>query len=556
MEHDQSSKSLDAVFEYHELSKHHVHRYAPGPGYLDWANQPNPFRRYEGAEQIPLKLTADNLGPRYGETLARLVPRQPLTLDSVSQLFQDSLGLSAWKSYQDSAWALRVNPSSGNLHPTEGYLICAPMTKFYSSPVIAHYAPKEHLLEVRVRLPASLWEEMATGFPENTLFVALSSIYWREAWKYGERAFRYCHHDVGHAIAAVTIAASVLGWHTQLLPHIGTQELESLLGLKTQSGPDREHPDCLLAIFPKDVEFSAQPLTDETLWEKFDKLHWLGIPNELSPEHVNWRWVEHMAELTRKPFEDAREKKASLNERPLIVRDANPPIRQIIHKRRSAVAFDGMGSITAKTFYSMLESTLPAKRRVPFEALPWEPKIHFLIFAHRVEGLSPGLYLLLRNQTHLPQLKENSRPEFTWKRPEGCPQDLPLFFLLGGDAREVAREVSCMQDIASDGCFSLGMIADFEEPIRKNGAWFYPRLFWESGLIGQVLYLEAEVAGIRSTGIGCFLDDPVHDLMGLKGRTFQSLYHFTVGYPVEDTRLITAPPYSDELRSKRGYGRG
>ena len=66
-------------------------------------------------------------------------------------------------------------------------------------------------------------------------------------------------------------------------------------------------------------------------------------------------------------------------------------------------------------------------------------------------------------------------------------------------------------------------------------------------MIGQVLYLEAEAAGIRSTGIGCFFDDPVHDLFGFKGRTFQSLYHFTVGGAVEDARLTTLPPYPLEV---------
>ena len=72
---------------------------------------------------------------------------------------------------------------------------------------------------------------------------------------------------------------------------------------------------------------------------------------------------------------------------------------------------------------------------------------------------------------------------------------------------------------------------------------FYRRLFWETGLIGQVLYLEAEVAGVRATGIGCFFDDPVHQVMGLSGAKFQSLYHFTTGGPVEDPRLTTLPAY-------------
>jgi hypothetical protein len=114
-----------------------------------------------------------------------------------------------------------------------------------------------------------------------------------------------------------------------------------------------------------------------------------------------------------------------------------------------------------------------------------------------------------------------------------------------------ASSASCGQDIAGDGAFSLGMIAEFEEPLRTIGPWFYRRLFWEAGLIGQVLYLEAEAAGIRSTGIGCYFDDPVHGLFGFDGNQFQSLYHFTVGGPVEDSRLTTEEPYGDHSKLTR-----
>jgi hypothetical protein len=62
-------------------------------------------------------------------------------------------------------------------------------------------------------------------------------------------------------------------------------------------------------------------------------------------------------------------------------------------------------------------------------------------------------------------------------------------------------------------------------------------------MIGQVLYLEAEAHGVRGTGIGCFFDDAVHDMLGFSDNRFQSLYHFTIGKPVEDSRLTTYPPY-------------
>ena len=112
-----------------------------------------------------------------------------------------------------------------------------------------------------------------------------------------------------------------------------------------------------------------------------------------------------------------------------------------------------------------------------------------------------------------------------------------------GDTRSLAARLSCDQDIAADGFFSLGMLADFDASLEAFGPSFYRHLFWETGMVGQVLYLEAEAAGARATGIGCFFDDPVHDVLGLRGHAFQSLYHFTVGMPVDDARLTTEPGY-------------
>lgn len=99
--------------------------------------------------------------------------------------------------------------------------------------------------------------------------------------------------------------------------------------------------------------------------------------------------------------------------------------------------------------------------------------------------------------------------------------------------------------VKPDSAFSLGMIADFARTLKEEAAWAYRRLFWESGLIGQVLYLEAEAAGIQTTGMGCYFDDLLHLGLGLDldEDDWQSLYHFTVGGAVEDTRLTTLPAY-------------
>jgi len=90
------------------------------------------------------------------------------------------------------------------------------------------------------------------------------------------------------------------------------------------------------------------------------------------------------------------------------------------------------------------------------------------------------------------------------------------------------------------------MIVEYMDSLAVYGAGFYRNLFWEAGLVGQVLYLEAEASGVRATGIGCYFDDPVHEVFGISSRNWQSFYHFTVGGPVEDGRLTMLPAYSSE----------
>ena len=215
---------------------------------------------------------------------------------------------------------------------------------------------------------------------------------------------------------------------------------------------------------------------------------------------------------------------------------------QIIRQRRSLLACDGKTSIPAERFYRMLSRAMPA----PGDAIPWSPAIHFALFVHRVEGIEPGLYVLARDPGKVEKLKQSMHAHFAWEAPPDRPADLPLYLLERGDARGLATQVSCRQEIAGEGAFSLGMIAEYQASLVAHGPSFYRRLFWEAGAIGQVLYLEAEAAGVRATGIGCFFDDPMHQVFGLSDLAFQSLYHFTVGGYVDDPRLTTLAPYKRE----------
>ncbi len=175
----------------------------------------------------------------------------------------------------------------------------------------------------------------------------------------------------------------------------------------------------------------------------------------------------------------------------------------------------------------------------PFETLPWAPEVHPVFFVHRVEGLEPGVYALRRDPGS--GLREALREGRTWESVEA---GVPLFRVATGDVRRLAQSISCDQEIAADGMYAVAMLADLGGALARFGPSFYRRLHWEAGVIGQVLYLEAESDGVRGTGIGCFYDDLALEAVGLvPGTGWRSIYHFTTGGPVEDGRLRTMGAY-------------
>lgn len=549
----------EAVLRYHERTTHQPGRSAPGPGFLDWANQPDPFRTYAGAPQVELPLAGNDITTWWSDLhQPGSIPARPLDRASLGAFFELALGLTAWKEHGGSRWALRANPSSGNLHPTEGYALLASVPGVPAG--VYHYLSRDHVLERRLTPSPAGLASLGRLLPAGGFLLGLTSIHWREAWKYGERAFRYCQLDVGHALAATCYAAGVLGWSVRLIEAPGDDDVSAFLGLDREEdlagldAHDREHPDGLLLVAPPGEIVDAAHRIEVAL----DALRavtrqgvWTGRPNPLSAEHADWPAIADVASATAKPRTAARAALPPESSSPPSATGVSDRLsaRALIRQRRSAVAMDGTTGLTAVAFFAMLDRLVPHAGVPPWDALPWPPRVHPVFFVHRVDGLTPGLYLLDRSSEADATLRAALRPTFSWERPPGCPESLRLFRLEAGDARSFARLASCQQDIASDSAFAVAMIADLGFGLAE-GPWWYRRLHWEAGALGQVLYLEAEAAGVRGTGIGCFFDDVVHEALGLADQRFRDLYHFTVGGPLQDRRLKTLPAYPESIRQR------
>lgn len=515
---------------YHNRTKHLPARLAASPGYLDWETQPEPFRFYRGSRQLPLPLIRDGQGLPYSALyLPAAAESQSVNIGSIAALLELSMGLSAWKRYQGSRWSLRMNPSSGNLHPTECYLLLPSMSEVPAC--VAHYHPWLHSLEILADLPSG--DKHQVSLPSGFGLI-LSSIYWREAWKYGERAIRYVNHDLGHAMGALRYSANLLGWKVCLQAQVDSGGLSRLLGFDQFDIPieEKEDADCLLW-----VSVQADEPGHVTEWIKgVDPPKYSDPPNRLSSDHRSWPLIQEVAQLTRSPG-FALEGSAVANKQQ--IGKSRYAAEEIIRKRRSAQGYDRVRSqMSLDAFRQIMWAVLPSAG-CPFDVLPLETNVDLILFVHQVAGLESGLYCLLRNPSHLDHLKSSLKYGFDWQQPMS---DLSLYHLQGGNFRATAEMISCQQAIAGDSAFSLAMLARFA-PLLTGAPWRYPPLYWETGLIGQILYLEAEANDHQGTGIGCFFDDLMHDLLGIEDYAWQDLYHFTIGRALVDERIQTMPPY-------------
>jgi SagB-type dehydrogenase family enzyme len=426
---------------------------------------PDPFRHYEGAPLIDLP--ADPPAPEI-----RGSNESQDWVQFLSRLLFYSASISATKQTPSGQrYALRVNPSSGNLHPTEFHLACPSG--------IFHYRVSSHMLEQR-----------AAG-DYGPLEFLLTTIAWREAWKYQSRAYRYCLHDVGHAWQSLALAAEAIGCDATALGNFDDDRVASLYGLG-----DDEWPMLVVEIRGA-PEFPAARNRE-----------WFGgIPNELSAEMIRYPLIEEMHEATKKSDQAVRRAPIGWQ-----AKAPAPLFGEIARRRRSALDFrGGAESISRHQLLTLLDL---ATR--PLEAdFAQESYIQLYLYVHRVRDVTPGVYKYWPDEARLERVKS-------------------------GDQRVMAAALSLGQDLAGNSCVTFSMIGDLERAAELHGDRGYCYVHFQAGAIGQRLYLAAELLGFQSTGIGAFFDDSVNEYLGIApDSSRQVVYHFACGYAVQDGRIVS-----------------
>ena len=503
------NEETERLFAYHHATKHSYRSVRTNAHFLDWHNQPDPFRTYEGAPLIALPAEpafsavgtfatmaalAEGVRPAGG---ARPESGEGVRLDVawLSRLLWHSMAVSAWKKVPRTGdrYSLRVNPSSGNLHPTETYLALRGFGGINDG--LYHYRADVHALELRSR---GDWSEQNAGAlmhpwaVESPLIVALTSIFWREAWKYRDRAYRYCCHDLGHAMMSLALAARALGLLGGVVAHFSDLSMTRALGLAESD----EAPMAFLVFQPQSPSGRLPvPPQEESA----------GVPNELSAEEAPYYLLLGMHRSTILPDPAGPLPRIPpANAGPSRVQAPPPgPARDsslgpTVRRRRSALDFDArtppMKRDDVEQLLDFATRDWLADWRGNFggENSPLKKGADFVtlyLYIHRVRDCEPGVYRWDKSYRRLEQLHR-------------------------GNVERVAAYLSLEQALAGNACFAVSMIADLAEAARLFGNRGYRYVHFEAGAIGQRLYVGAEALGWNATGIGAFYDDDVHRYLG------------------------------------------
>lgn len=154
---------------------------------------------------------------------------QPLSMAQLSQLLWAAQGITRPSGE-------RTAPSAGALYPLELYVVCGHVLGL--EPGLYHYRPYGHGLELvagvdlRQELAgAALGQGSVARAPVN---LVLTADYDRTAIKYGSRARRYVHMEIGHVAQNICLQATALGLGTVVIGAFDDDRVQGLLKLQEE----------------------------------------------------------------------------------------------------------------------------------------------------------------------------------------------------------------------------------------------------------------------------------------------------------------------------------
>jgi len=497
------NRELEATWAYHNGTKHSYQSIRTDPHYLDWENQPIPFKIYSKLEPIPL---LQHLSPSGMAALSAISAMEAPTEGQVvpssqtlAEILYLSAGITRRRSYPGGEIVFRAAACTGALYHIDLYLVCGDLPGLGAG--VYHFGPHDFALR-RLRkgdcravlVRASGKEPSIVNAPAVIICV---STYWRNAWKYQSRAYRHCYWDNGTILANLLAAAAARKVPAKVVVGFSDATVNELLALDTK----REAALTLVALGNASSKAAGsspavEPLAFETvpLSKKeidYPAMRAMHEASSLESEEEVLTWRQGKDEGRRPALSEAEGMKdeGGKEERLFSLQplgDEKVPqdtIEEVIQRRGSTRQFSHE-SITLAQLSTMLDR---ATRGIRADFLNQEEVSlnDLYLIVHAVDGLAPGAYVFHRDRLALELLKE-------------------------GNFRREAGYLGLGQEIPADCSVDVFFLADLNRALERFGNRGYRAAQLEAGMMGGKLYLSAYAQHLGASGL-TFFDDDVTD---------------------------------------------
>jgi len=492
------NRDLQATWAYHNGTKHSYESIRANRHYLDWDNQPIPFKIYSALEPIPLPQQISSPGMTALEAIATAEaattePSVP-SLQTLTEILYLSAGITRRRRYPGGEILFRAAACTGALYHVDLYLVCGDLADLPAG--VYHFGPHDFALR---RLRAGDYRNIlaqASGrepaIVNAPLSIVCASTYWRNAWKYQSRAYRHCYWDNGTMLANLLAAAVPRHLPARIVVGFVDDTVSRLLSLDT----NREGALSLVALgqapsrineFSPVVEplvFETEPLSEsEVDYPAIVAMH-EASSLEQEAEVVSWR---HDAAATvsvplgvksRSPIS----KSGWIPLDPLSDETIpNETLEEVIQRRGSTRQFT-RESITFKQLSTLLDRST---RDIPSDFLRSGEALNDLyLIVHAVEDLSPGAYVFHRESRALELLRE-------------------------GEFRREAGQLGLGQEIPADCSVNVFFLADLNKVLQRVGNRGYRAAQLEASVSAGKLYLAAYAQRLGASGLTFFDDDVI-----------------------------------------------
>src|SRR6266851_9996018 len=243
------NRATEAAWTYHDATKHSYTSIRANPHFMDWSNQPLPFKIYPALEPMRLPGEVRQTGVAALSAISESVPERTKAspdLEAVAQLLYLSAGITRKRSYSGGELYFRAAACTGALYEVELYLVCSDLANLQAG--VYHFAPAElGLRRLRAGDYRRVLLEVSGGEPaiaHAPLTIVCTCTYWRNAWKYQARTYRHFGWDNGTLLANLLAVATALGLPARLVCGFVDASVNRLLDVD----PQREVAFSLVAL--------------------------------------------------------------------------------------------------------------------------------------------------------------------------------------------------------------------------------------------------------------------------------------------------------------------